>query len=203
MSKLGSVKYLIRALLFLALAAIFVEAQSESSLNTTDAQGPSITPTTIIEVQAEEFDIAWNQHYLYLRVLSDGSAECQILERKSGDQRFDVADITSTRKVLSEQQLKRLQTVLGQQSTLKLNTVYRQRIADILDAGTVWDIKIAHSKRIQNVRVVEFAPDEAKEAKRPYPNSLLTLGCIINRLRADITGQSAYVDDECQNLPAR
>jgi hypothetical protein len=160
--------------------------------------------TLILEVAAEDFDIAWRQEYLYLKVLSDGAVECQIVKRKSGDMRFEKAEIESVKRSLSASELEQLKALLAQNSISRLENIYKQRIAVMLDAGTAWDIRIPRINRTQEIRVVSFAPDAATAQKKPYPAALLTLGCTIEKLRRATIGENVNTDDECGKvLPER
>jgi hypothetical protein len=116
------------------LAPSIVTAQSS-----TTSQNPN--GTVIVEVAAEDFDIARRQEYLYLKVLSDGTAECQIVKRKSGDKRFEKADVLPVKRSLSEGELQQLQAPLAKNDISQLDNTYKQRMAMMLDAGD----SVAHS----------------------------------------------------------
>jgi hypothetical protein len=160
--------------------------------------------TVILEVAAEDFDIAWRQEYLYLKVLSDGTSECQIVKRKSGDMRFEKADILPVKRSVSQAELEQLKALLAKDDISRLDNTYKQRIAMMLDAGTVWHIRIPRINRTQEIHVVAFAPDAAKVQKRPYPTALLALGCTIEKMRGEAIGGNIDTDDECRKvLPAQ
>lgn len=165
---------------------------------------PARQVTVILEVAAHDFDIAWQQEYLYLKVMSDGTAECQTVKRKSGDMRFESADVDSVTRSLPQSELQRLKNLLARPDIARLEKTYSQRIAMMLDAGTVWDIQIPQTNRTQKIHVVAFAPDAAKARERPYPTGLLSLGCTIERLRRATIGKSSDSEaDECRKaLPA-
>jgi len=156
--------------------------------------------TVILEVAAEDFDIAWRQEYLYLMVLSDGTSECQIVKRKRGDMRFEKADIRPVKRSLSEAELEQLHALLAQNDISRLDNTYKQRIAMMLDAGTAWHIRIPRINQTQEIHVVAFAPDAAKTQKRPYPTALLALGCTIEKIRGEAIGETIDTDDECRKV---
>ena len=156
--------------------------------------------TVILEVTAEDFDIAWRQEYLYLKVLSDGAAECQIAKRKTGDMRFEKAEIKSIKRSLSASELEQLKALLAQNGISRLESTYKQRIAVMLDAGTAWDIRVPRTNQTQEIHVVAFAPDAAAAQKKPYPTALLTLGCIIEKLRSATIAETINTDDECRKV---
>ena len=156
--------------------------------------------TVILEVAAEDFDIAWRQEYVYLKVLSDGTSECQIVKRKSGDMRFEKADIRPVKRSLTEAELEQLQALLAKNDISRLDNTYKQRIAMMLDAGTAWHIRIPRINQTQEIYVVAFAPDAAKAQKRPYPTALLALGCTIEKIRGEAIGETIDIDDECRKV---
>jgi hypothetical protein len=166
-------------------------AQTSTSLPT------GSPPRTVIEVTAVSFDIAWQQEYLYLKVQADGTLEAQVLKRKSGDMRFEKADVVAVKRTLSTAELQRLQTVVSQRGTLRLKPTYKQGMFIIIDAGTWWDIQIPRANQPQRIHVVGFAPSAAKAVKHPYPLALLALGCTIEKLRGDTIGEDLARQDDC------
>jgi len=170
---------------------------SISTAQTSISNGQSPVHGTVLEVTAVDFDIAWQQEYLYLKVQSDGTVESQILKRKSGDMRFEKVDVVAVKRTLSTAELRELMTVLAQGDTSRLKNTYKQGIAVIVDAGTWWDIRIPRANQTQKIHVVAFAPDVAKAMKHAYPNALLILGCTIEKLRGDTIGENLTAEGEC------
>ena len=178
----------------LLLLGYICEAQTSASA--TNEQ--TLIRHTVLEVTAVDFDIAWQQDYVYIKVQSDGTVESQILRRKSGDMRFEKADVVAVKRILSTSELRQLNAVLAQGNTLQLKTTYKQGALVVVDAGTWWDIRIPRDDRSQQIHVVAFAPDVAKAAKHPYPKALVALGCTIEKLRAETVGEKIEIDDECR-----
>jgi len=85
----------------------------------------------------------------------------------------------------------------------KLSTLgpkYETRYA-IVDSSTEWTIKIQRAEgEPQIIRVLEFSPGLAKTMKHPYPGALVTLGCTIEKLRTDVSGESISLDHECKKV---
>jgi hypothetical protein len=65
---------------------------------------------------------------------------------------------------------------------------------------TEWTIKIQRPGLAQTIQVLEFSPALAKRMKHPYPDALVKLGCNIEKLRADVYGESSPLDSECQKV---
>lgn len=155
---------------------------------------------SVLEVTAVDFDIGWQQEYLYIRVQSDGTVESQILKRKSGDMRFEKADVVAVKRALSTSELQQLNALLAHGDLLRLKTAYKQGAMAVVDAGTWWDIRIPRDDSYQKTHVVAFAPDLAKAAKHPYPKALLALGCTIEKIRAESVGKNIDTDTECRKV---
>jgi hypothetical protein len=168
-----------------------VSATNEQSLNRNN---------TVPEVTAVDFDIAWQQEYVYIKVQSDGMVESQILRRKSGDMRFEKADVETVKRPLSTSELRKLNELLARGDTLRLKTTYKQGAIAVIDAGTWWDIRVTRDDRTQKIHVVAFSPDLAKAAKYPYPKALLALGCTIEKIRAENVGGKIETDTECRKI---
>jgi hypothetical protein len=179
--------------ILLLLGCICAAQTSGSATN----EQPLNRHNTVLEVTAVDFDIAWQQEYLYIKVQSDGMVETQILRRKSGDSRFEKADVVAAKRTLSISELQRLNALLAQGNTLRLKTTYKQGALAVIDAGTWWDIQIPRNDRPQKIHVVAFAPDLAKAAKHPYPKALLALGCTIEKIREETIGEKSNTDAEC------
>lgn len=105
---------------FLWILAFLVPSIAAAQASST-SQSPN--GTVILEVAAEDFDIAWRQEYLYLKVMSDGTSECQIVKRKSGDMRFEKADIVPVKRSLPEAELGQLQALLARNDISQLDNV--------------------------------------------------------------------------------
>jgi hypothetical protein len=172
-------------------AQTLMSATNEQSLNRRNA---------VLEVTAIDFDIAWQQEYLYIKVQSDGTVESQMLKRKSGDTRFEKADVVTVKRTLSTSELQQLNALLVQGDTFQLKTTYKQGALAVVDAGTSWDIQIPRDDRAQQIHVVAFAPDLVKAAKHPYPKALLALGCTIEKIRAETVGEKPETDTECNRV---
>jgi len=72
---------------------------------------------------------------------------------------------------------------------------YETRYA-IVDTWTEWTIEIQPPGQPQIIQVLEFSPGLARTMKHPYPDALVKLGCNIEKLRADVSGESNRLDSE-------
>jgi hypothetical protein len=169
------------------------EANGESPPSSPPQQNASTT-VAILEVTATDFQIGPQQDYLYLRVFLDHRAEAQTLNRKT---MLDKAVVADVKTMLTQDEFTKIQNLIETPEILKLDALYRQRIADVLDVFTSWKIKIRHTEHVQELVVIAFAPEQAKLKHRPYPKPLVKLGCTIEKFRSETVGESAHLDDEC------
>jgi hypothetical protein len=167
-------------------------AQMTASLR---APQTASTVSVILEVTATDFQIGPEQDYLYLRVFSDHRAEAQTLERKT---MFDKGVLLDSKTRLTQEEFTEIQHLADEPEILKLDSLYRQRIGEVLDVFTSWRIKIRHPERVQELVVVAFAPEEARRRHHPYPEPLVKLGCTIERVRSETIGEGADFDKECR-----
>lgn len=70
----------------------------------------------------------------------------------------------------------------------------------VVDASTTWAIKIQHPGQSQIIEVLEFSPALTKAMKHPYPDTLVELGCNIEKIRADISREATSHDSECRRV---
>jgi hypothetical protein len=181
-------------LMSLAESASRFEANARMTASLRAPQTAS-TASVILEVTATDFQIGPQQDYLYLRVFSDHRAEAQTLERKT---MFDKAVLLDSKTRLTQDEFTEIQHLTDEPEILKLDSLYRQRIGDVLDVFTSWKIKIPHAEHMQELVVVAFAPEEARRRHRPYPEPLVKLGCTIERVRSETVGEGASFDEECK-----
>jgi hypothetical protein len=148
----------------------------------------------LVDVIATEYHIGPEQDYLYLRVDPDHIVEAQIVNRKH---LFDRAVIANVKKRLTPEQYGAVQSAINDPGVFKLDPLYRQRLGGVLDDFTSWKIQLRTAGKPKEIQLVAFTPDEARKRNRPYPEALLKLGCTIEQIRSEVTGENAELDDEC------
>jgi hypothetical protein len=130
-------------------------------------------------------------------VFSDGRAESQIVNVLN----LQTENITSVKKTLDQVELEKLVSIVNQRplAKIKTKTIYKPRNSGVVhEAGTSWDIRVPRDGHAQQIRIITFAPDEAQQLKQPYPKPIVELGCRIQKVRKDITGEEKYFGEECQ-----
>jgi hypothetical protein len=132
---------------------------------------------------------------VYLRVCSDGTAEFQ----SSTPSNSDKAEAVSVRKTLNQDDFLRIKSAASDPKLTAVGPEYGTRYV-IMDNSTQWTITVQRPRKPKIINVWEFSPDFAKTLKRPYPDALVNLGCNIQKIRADVSGESIPVDPECKRF---
>jgi hypothetical protein len=160
------------------------------------AQSSKVSADTILEVIAIHTTMKSEDTYVYLRVFSDRVAECQFSKQSNTENK----ELPAVKKTLTQNEFIRIESVISDPKLANLEPKYETQYA-VVDFSTDWTIKIQHTAgEPQIIRVLEFSPGLAKTMKHPYPDALVKLGCTIKKLRADVSGESISLDDECQRV---
>lgn len=133
-----------------------------------------------------------NFEYLYLRVRKDRTAECEAIANKNHTK-------ATFKKTLKDEDFRRLTAELENPSLLNARAQYETKEA-ILDSWTTWEIDIHHPEKIQTIRLVQFSPGMANWFQHPYPESVARLGCIVEKVRNDVTQDPAPLSAACEKI---
>jgi len=180
---------LIGACLVFLSASIFLWFQSRKS---------EASPRMVLEVINKHFTVGLKIPSVYLRVFSDGTAECHT-ERYTGDEPNVVK-----KKALTPDELGKLEAVLDNQDLLNVNKRY-ELVDPVIDSWMEWNIAVPHKTATQKIQVLNFSPGSEGEKNKPYPDALVKLGCHIWKLRFEIYGDEThgnrpyYLSDGCKN----
>jgi len=160
------------------------------------AQSPKVGAEIILEVIATHTTMEREDKYVYLRVFSDRTAECQASKHSDVENK----ELPAVKNTLTQDDFIRLKSMVSDPKLSTLGPKYETRYA-IVDSSTEWTIKIQRAAgEPQIIRVLEFSPGLAKTMKHPYPGALVTLGCTIEKLRTDVSGESISLDHECKKV---
>jgi hypothetical protein len=170
------------------VAASFVCESSHVAAATVVKAGPS--SKIILEVINRHFTVGKKIRSVYLRVFSDGSAECH------AEKYWDEPD-TVKRKALSHEDLAQLKALVEQPELLTVKPRYKL-MAPVIDSWMEWTIKVPHGRRVQQIEVANFDPAAAKERNERYPEVLVKLGCSIWKMRSDV-----YADEVAAGKASR
>ena len=147
----------------------------------------------ILEIIATHATMASEVRYVYLRVFSDGTAEYQSSKHSDAVKN----EVPVIKKTLTPDEFKKIRSVLSEPKLATLKPRYETRYA-IVDTWTEWTVKIQRSGQTQSIQVLEFSPGLARAMKHPYPDALVRLGCNIEKLRADISGEYDSLPSDCK-----
>ncbi len=146
---------------------------------------PSKTTEVLLEVVNRHFTIGKKIPSVYLRLFSDGTAECHTMN--SGEK--DAVKI----KHLQPKEFAEVQTVLNQPGLRDVKGRY-ELPRMVFDSWMEWDLRIGDSAPLQNV-TVSFA---GSAGQRGYPDALRRLGCLIVKLRNEVYGDNTdYYQPAC------
>lgn len=163
-------------LVTVCVAAFFVCENNHVAAATAVKPGPSAK--VILEVINRHFTVGKKIPSVYLRVFSDGSAECH------AEKYWDEPDSVK-KKALSHEDFEQLKALLGQPELLSVKPRY-ELVAPVIDSWMEWTIKVPHGRSVQQIKVANLDPAAAKERKEPYPEVLVKLGCSIWKIRSDV-----------------
>lgn len=136
-------------------------------------------PQILLEVVNKHFTVGKKIPSVYLRLFSDGTAECHVIKSSGYEKdtvktkRLQPKEFAEAKAVLDDAGL---QDITGRYELPRL----------VFDSLMEWDLGIHDSDTQQNV-TVSFAgpPDQTR-----YPDALGTLGCLIVRLRGEVYGDN-------------
>jgi hypothetical protein len=129
-------------------------------------------------------------------VYSDRTTETQSFIRSAAEPKESPA---FKRKTLTQNEFIKIRTVVNAPKLAKVKPKYETRYA-IVDASLRWTIKIPRPGQSQVIELLEFSPALTKTMKHPYPDALVTLGCNIEKLRDEVSGEPHLLDSECQRV---
>ena len=162
--------------------------------NLAQSARPSPNANMVLEVIATHTTMASEDRYVYLRVFSDSTAECQPSEHSNSGEKLLVV-----KRTLTQDEFIRIKSVVSEPKLAAVKPKYETRYA-IVDTWTEWTIKIQRTGQPQIIQVLEFSPGLARTMKHPYSDALVKLGCNIEKLRADVSGESDGLDSECKRV---
>ena len=141
----------------------------------------------LLEVILRTYDVSRTETLVYLRVFSDGSAEAHPMRE------VDFRSLDLKKAQISSIELRILNDFLGSSKVQHLDPKY-ERYWGNKDFGEEWQIKIAGNDQTKSIVLDNFQPFLAGARKKPYPVELEKLGCLIWKLRTEVTGEPLEKD---------
>lgn len=140
----------------------------------------------LLEVVRASWSVERDETLLYLRVYSDGFAEADPMRQ------VDFRNLKLKTKQLSSGELEALSTVLSDAETSRLLREYSSFWGN-KDFGYRYEITIAGLSPKQ-ITLVNFQPFLARKEGKPYPKQLEKLGCLVWKLRTEVSGEPLEKD---------
>jgi hypothetical protein len=170
-------------------------AISTVCLGLADAQtAESATRKLVLEVINRHFTVGKKIPSVYLRVFSDGTAECHT------ERYWSEPDVVKQKK-LPAQEYDALKTILENSDLLAVKHRY-ELMYWVVDSWIEWEIKVKHATSEQTFYVAGFSPSSASASGRPYPAVLTQLGCSIWQIRREVYEDKAgrpNDSEDCKN----
>ena len=169
-------------LLMASMSSVRVAGQPSSTT-------PSEPPRVLLQVVNRHFTVGKKIPSTYLKVLSDGTVQCEAIDNR---------EVGAVRKAqLSPSELAQITSVLNEPGLRDLGHSYALRRV-VFDSWMEWDITINRSSPPPQNITLAFAggPGYPK-----LPDALTKLGCKILELRRSVYGQDeAYYNPACSGF---
>jgi hypothetical protein len=136
----------------------------------------------VLEVILKTYDVTRMETLVYLRVFSDGSAEAHPMRE------VDFRTLALKQAQISPNDLAKLREILNPSNTQRLEPKYEQSWGN-KDFGSEWRVTIGQGESKKTVILENFQPFLARSKKKPYPEEIEKLGCIVWKLRTEVTGE--------------
>jgi hypothetical protein len=183
--------------LLLAVGSIFLTGRSEGQTGSSEGNKAERTREIILEVMNNHFTRGTTIPSLYLRVFSDGTAECHT-EKYSGEEK-DVAK----RKVLGTKEFEKLKAVINEPNFPDIKKRYELNYP-VADSWMEWTITVQHPNGTQRIQVLNFSPVSELYKNQAYPDALVKLGCSILKIREEVFHDPyAYSKIRCPHEPSQ
>jgi len=135
-----------------------------------------------LEVILTTYDVSRTETLVYLRVFTDGSAEAHPMRE------VDFRTLTLKKAQVSSSDLAALRELLSSPKVQQLDAEYIRYWGN-KDFGRTWQIMIAQGGKKKSIALVNFEPFLARTKKKPYPEEIEKLGCLVWELRTKVTGE--------------
>jgi hypothetical protein len=154
------------------------------TIHTAPKANPERSP--LLEVVRASWSVERDETLLYLRVYSDGFAEADPMRQ------VDFRNLKLKTRLLSSDELASLSAVLNDPETTRLLREYSSFWGN-KDFGYKYEIAITGSSPKQ-ITLVNFQPFLARKEGKPYPKQLEKLGCLVWKLRNEVSAEPLEKD---------
>jgi hypothetical protein len=177
------------------MGLVLLSLAASASLHGQSGSEPSLQSATdsnakvILEVVNNHFTMGRKTPSLYLRLFSNGTAECHAVK-------FTGQEDGVKKEALPPKEFAEITAVLNQPGLQGVKGRYdRPRI--VIDSWMEWELRAPGSQPMQDV-TISFG--HATQRPRTYPKALATVGCQILKIRAELCGDNTdYYRPACVN----
>jgi hypothetical protein len=143
--------------------------------------------TVLLDVIRKSWNVERNETLVYVRVYSDGFAEAHLTRE------VDFRNIVLRNKQISASELEDARKLLIDPATGVLAKRY-VRYWGNKDFGYEYRVSNLASEKKQVIELENFQPFAARKQNKPYPPQLEKLGCMIWKIRTEVTGEPLEKD---------
>jgi hypothetical protein len=180
--------------LFLA-GPLLIAAHTKGKNDNSEDKKTELSQKVVLEVTNIHFTMGKKIPSIYLRVFSDGTAECHTEKYTEKEK-----DITKS-KILDSKKFEGLKAAINQPEMLVVKKRY-ELMHFVVDSWMEWDIKLQHASSVQKIQIASFSPSSARERNEPYPDALTALGCSILKIRNEVYGDEDAHNVDCTTRPS-
>jgi hypothetical protein len=174
----------------LLLVALLLDVLSHELRGQERTEGAPLP--VILEVVNYHFTIGRKIPSVFLKVLSDGTVECQSLKGAGTE-----GNVVRT-KALTPDEFQKVKKVIDQSKLLDAKEKY-ELTHPVIDSWMEWHIKIPRTDGEQDIAIAAFASSPLREGS--YPIAVVRLGCTISKLREEAYGDEPdYRRGECKRF---
>jgi hypothetical protein len=148
---------------------------------------PKTSHTVLLEVIRKSWNVERNETLVYLRVYSDGLAEAHPMRE------VDFRNVVLRHKQISASELEDARKLLTDPATGALAKRYIRYWGN-KDFGYEYRVSNMASEKKQVIELENFQPFAARKQAKPYPAQLEKLGCMIWKIRIEVSGEALEKD---------
>jgi hypothetical protein len=183
-----------RFLVHLAIAVLLTTTVDGLRQNGNALPESAVRPKTLVmEIRETDSGVGGTNQFVFLRIFSDRTVE---LHSKRSQ---DIKKNRVTDGEISQGQLDTILTLLAREDVKSLPSTFRSTYTPI-DFNWTLDMKIPRGAGGQQIKLVNFYPEMAKQNNKPYPEALLRLACTVLALRQSLNADTPYSEERCRNF---
>ncbi|MGB8494726.1 MAG: hypothetical protein WCE53_10035 [Candidatus Acidiferrum sp.] len=187
----------VMTLLLLIVATGFSQSANEDSLSQKKVNSSASRNTSskqlLVEIVETDWGVGGTNQLLFLRVFSDQTVEFHPRRSQA------LKKARESHGEISKTQLDMILNILGREDVMKLPRVFNSTFTP-KDFYWTLDMKIPRRTQIQEIKLVNFSPEMARENNKPYPEALVRLACTVLALRRDLKAETPYPDEDCKDF---